>query len=159
MRIVSVIREAMLTLLGSACGALLLFVSARELTRSPGLQNATLNGLVPITSIKFPWLVVIALVLVAVFLSVRSIAGQGSLLSGLWLLFVRAGFWWSMVALLLFIGVIAYGARTQSFSDLRWPVAAAYIAVAIPVLIAFGLGRARAVRSPSPPRSGAVADS
>jgi hypothetical protein len=61
--------------------------------------------------------------------------------------------------MLLFVGIIAFGARTQSLSDLRWPIAAAYVAVAIPVLIAFGIARARAVQSPSIPRSGAAADS
>ena len=71
MRIVWVIKEAALVLLSSASGGLLLFVSLRELTRPPGVEYASLKGMVPITTSKAPWLLLIAVLLLALWFSAR----------------------------------------------------------------------------------------
>jgi len=150
-RTVSLIKEALLALLGSASAALLLFVCLRELTRSPGIQNATLNGMVPITTSKFPWAILIIVAAAALLLRTRAIGGSRGWLWGIRLWVLRAGFWWSLASLLLFVGVLIYGVCTQSLADLRWPFAIGYLAVMIPVLLALRIALTRTERSGSLP--------
>jgi len=148
MRVVWVIKEAALVLLSSASGGLLLFVSLRELTRPPGVEYASLKGTVPITTSKAPWLLLIAVLLLALWFSARAMGGRRGTLWGLWRGLLRLGLWWSVVALLLFAGVAIVGVRTQPLSDLNWSFALGSMAALLLILIACALGRARTMNTP-----------
>jgi hypothetical protein len=137
------IREAVLDLMASAFAAVLLFIAVQELMRKPGLKTAMLGGLVPVTVHKFPWLVVIAAVLIALWLGVRAIGGQRGALWGAWRWLARLGLWWGALALLLFVGVGAGGAFTRNLSDLNWGFALGYLAVVVPIVVACGILRQR----------------
>jgi hypothetical protein len=137
------IREAVLDLIASAFAGVLLFIAIQELMRKPGLKTAMLGGLVPVTAHKFPWLVVIALVLLALWLGVRAIGGQRGTLWGAWRWLVRLGLWWGTLALLLFAGVAVYGVFTRDLSDLNWGFALGYLAVVVPIVVACGILRLR----------------
>jgi hypothetical protein len=142
-RTVRLIREIVLDLLVSAIAFVLLFISVQELIRRPGLSSAMLGGMVPVTVHKWPWLLVIAAVLLALWFLVRAIGGpQGTLWGALqWL--VRVGLWWSAIALLLFLGVAINGAFTHNISELNWGFALGYLAIVLPILIVCGLLRRR----------------
>jgi hypothetical protein len=142
-RTLSVIKEAVLVLLSSAAAALLLFVCFQELTRPAGMQYATLGRMIPITTNKAPWWLLIAVVLLALWSGAYVTGKPRGVLWGLWRWALRVGFWWSGVALLLFAGVAIYGACTRSISDLNWPFALGYLAASVPILIACGIGRVR----------------
>jgi hypothetical protein len=148
MRTVRVIKEAALVLLSSAGGALLLFVSSRELTRPQGLQYATLKGMVPISASKAPWWLLIAVLLLALWFSARTMGGRRGTLWGLWRGLLRLGLWWSVVGLLLFAGVAIVGVRTQPLSDLNWSFALGSTAALLLILIACAVGRARTMNTP-----------
>lgn len=143
MRTLSVIKEALLVLMSSAIGALLLFVCLQEITRPAGMKDATLGRLLPITTSKSPWWLLIAVVLLAVWFGAQALGKPRGVLWGLWRWGVRAGFWWSAVALLLFAGVIIHGARIRSVADLNWQFAVGYLVVSVAILIACGIGRVR----------------
>ncbi len=143
MRTLSVIKEAVLVLLSSAGAALLLFICIQELTRPAGMQYATLGRMIPITTNKAPWWLLIAVVLLALWFGAYAMGKPRGVLWGLWRWVVRVGFWWSGIALLLFAGVAIYGARTRPMSDLNWPFALGYLAVWVPILVACGVGRVR----------------
>ena len=143
MRTLSVIKEALLVLMSSAIGALLLFVCLQEITRPAGMKDATLGRLLPITTNKSPWWLLIAAVLLAVSFGAHALGKPRGVLWGLWRWGVRAGFWWSAVALLLFAGVIIHGARIRSVADLNWQFAVGYLVVSVAILIACGIGRVR----------------
>jgi hypothetical protein len=138
-----VIKEALLVLMSSAIGALLLFVCLQEITRPAGMKDATLGRLLPITTSKSPWWLLIAVVLLAVWFGAQALGKPRGVLWGLWRWGVRAGFWWSAVALLLFAGVIIHGARIRSVADLNWQFAVGYLVVSVAILIACGIGRVR----------------
>jgi hypothetical protein len=142
-RALSVIKEALLALMSSAIGALLLFVCVQEITRPAGVKDATLGRLLPITVDKRPWWLLIAVVLLAVWFAARGLGKPRGVLWGLWRWGVRAGFWWSAVALLLFAGVVIHGFGTRSVADLNWRFVLAYLVVSIAILIACGIGRVR----------------
>ena len=137
------IKEALLVLVSSAIGALLLFVCIQEITRPAGIKDATLGRLLPITTNKSPWWLLIAAVLLAVSFGAHALGKPRGVLWGLWRWGLRAGFWWSAVALLLFAGVIIHGARTRSVADLNWQFALGYLVVLVAILIACGIGRVR----------------
>ena len=143
MRTLSVIKEALLVLVSSAIGALLLFVCIQEITRPAGIKDATLGRLLPITTNKSPWWLLIAVVLLAVWFAAQALGKPRGVLWGLWRWGLRAGFWWSAVALLLFAGVIIHGARIRSVADLNWRFALGYLVVSVAILIACGIGRVR----------------
>ncbi len=143
MRALSVIKEALLALMSTAVGALLLFVSVQEITRPAGVKDATLGRLLPITVDKRPWWLLIAVVLLLVWFAARALGKPRGVLWGLWRWGVRAGFWWSAVALLLFAGVVIHGFGTRSLADLNWRFVLAYMVVSIAILIACGIGRVR----------------
>jgi hypothetical protein len=138
-----VIKEALLVLMSSAIGALLLFVCFQEITRPAGMKDATLGRLLPITTNKSPWWLLIAAVLLAASFGAQALGKPRGVLWGLWRWGVRAGFWWSAVALLLFAGVIIHGARIRSVADLNWRFALGYLVVSVAILIACGIGRVR----------------
>jgi hypothetical protein len=142
-RTLSLIKEAVLILVSSAVAGLVLFVCFQELTRPPGVQQATLGRLLPITTNKSPWWLLIAVVLLALWFVAQAWGKPRGMLWGLWRLGVRIGFWWSAVALLLFAGVAIDGARTRSVADLNWAFALGYLAVSLLILIACGVGRVR----------------
>ena len=104
MRTLSVIKEALLVLVSSVAAALLLFVCLQEIIRPAGVQDATLGRLIPITTNKSPWWLLIAAVLLAVWFCAHAMGKPRGVLWGLWRWGVRIGFWWSAVALLLFAG-------------------------------------------------------
>lgn len=141
MRALLLIREATMDLLVSGGSALLLFISIQELVRRPGIDTAMLGGMVPVTVHKSPWVLVIALLLLALWLRSRALGGKRGAIwgAGRWL--VRIGFWWSVIALVLYVCVAIQGARSQSWSDLNWPFAAGFLAVNLLVLTACGIGR------------------
>ena len=138
-----IIREAVLDLLASAAGAMLLYVSVQELVRQPGLSTAMLGGMVPVTTHKAPWLVLMALVLLALWLAARAVGGQRGTLWGAWRWMVRLGLWWSVAALLVFLGVAVYGAFTRDLSELNWGFALGYLAVVTPIALACAIARRR----------------
>jgi hypothetical protein len=142
-RTLSVIKEALLVLVSSAAAALLLFVCFQELTRPAGMKDATLGRLLPITTNKSPWWLLIAVVLLAVWFGAHAMSKPRGVLWGLWRWGVRIGFWWTGVALLLFVGVAIHGARTRSVADLNWRFALGYLLVSVAILIACGIGRVR----------------
>lgn len=137
------IREAVLDLVASAFAAVLLFLAVQEMVRQPGLNTAMLGGLLPVTTHKLPWLAVIAAVLLALWLRARAIGGQRGALWGACRWLVRLGLWWSVAALLLFVGVAASGAFTRNLSDLNWRFALGYLAVVVPIVLACGIARQR----------------
>jgi hypothetical protein len=139
----SVIKEALLVLASSAAAALLLLVCVQEIIRPAGVQDATLGRLLPITSNKSPWWLLIAVVLVAVWFGARAVGKPRGVLWGLWRWGLRIGFWWSGVALVLFAGVAIHGAHTRSVADLNWPFTLGYLTVSVAILIVCGIGRAR----------------
>jgi hypothetical protein len=138
-----IIREAVLDLLASALAFVLLFIAVQELVRQPGLRTAMLGGMVPVTAHKWPWLLVIAAVLLALELGARAVGGSRGTLWGAWRWLARIGLWWSAVALLLFIGVAASGAVTHNLSDLNWGFALGYLALVVPILVVCGIVRRR----------------
>jgi hypothetical protein len=147
-----VIRDALLDLLGPAFAAALLFVAVQELVRQPGLNTAMLGGAVPVTTLKWPWLVLIAALLLALWWRARALGGRRGTLWGAWRWLLRLGLWWSAAALLLFIGVAVDGAFSHKLSDLNWRFALGYLAVALPILLICATGRRRTTaleRAPS----------
>lgn len=128
--------------MASAVIGLLLYVAVRELTRQPGVDTAVF-GMVPVTERKLPWLLVIAALLLVLWLGARAIGGARGALWGAWRWLVRVGLWWSVVALLLFAGVAAYGGWTRGMADVNWRFAFGYLAVVVPVLLACGIARHR----------------
>ena len=147
-----IIREAALDLMSSAAAAMLLYLGLQELLRHPGVDTAMLGGLVPVTEHKLPWLLVIAVVVLALWLRVRAIGGRRGALwgAGRWL--VRLGLWWSVAALLLFIGVAATGALTRSLAQFNWRFALGYLAVVVPMALVCGIARRRTA-APGPDRT------
>lgn len=144
MRAVRLIREAVADLLASGVSVLLLYVALQELRRKPGPSTALLDSMVPVTQGKLPWLVVIAVLLLLLWLGARAIGGPRGTLWGAWAWLVRVGWWWSMVALLLFIGVAIYGGSTRGLGDMNWGFALDYLAVVVPLLLLCGYARHRA---------------
>jgi hypothetical protein len=141
---VRLIREALADLLASAIAAVLLYVALQELRRKPGADTALLDSMVPVTESKLPWLVVIAVLLLLLWLGARAIGGPRGSLWGAWAWLVRVGWWWSMLALLLFVGVAIYGASTRGLADMNWGFALDYLAVVVPLLLVCGYARHRA---------------
>jgi hypothetical protein len=135
------VRQVVLDLLASAVAFVLLFIAIQELVRRPGLSTAMLGGMVPVTVHKWPWLLVIAAVLLGLWLLARAVGGPRGTLWGASQWLVRVGLWWSAIALLLFLGVAISGAFTHNISELNWGFALGYLAVVLPILIVCGLIR------------------
>jgi hypothetical protein len=137
--------EALFYLLVPGLGAIALLTCVNELRRAPD-EVGLLGGTVPITEHKWPWaLALIALLLVA-WLVVRAVGGAsgwvwGALLSGL-----RVVFWWSVAALLLFLGVAIYGFATHPLADLSWPFTLGYLLVTLGALVSSGWLQRRLTR-------------
>ena len=144
MRAVRLIREALANLLASGLAALVLYVALQELRRKPGHDTAFLDSMVPVTESKLPWLVVIAVLLLLLWLGARAIGRPRGILWGAWVWLVRAVWWWSVLALLLFIGVAIYGGSTRGLADMDWRFALDYLAVVVPLLLLCGYARHRA---------------
>jgi hypothetical protein len=138
-----IIREAVLDLVASAFAAVLLYLAVQEMVRQPSLNTAMLGGSVPVTVHKLPWLAVIAAVLLALWLGARAIGGPRGTLWGAWRWLLRIGLWWSVAALLLFIGVAATGVFTRDISDMNWRFALGYLAVVVPIVLTCGIARQR----------------
>jgi hypothetical protein len=143
MRPVRLIGEAVMDLLVSGLACLLLYVALEELLRKPGHDTAVLDSMVPVTERKLPWLIVIAVLLLLLWLGARAIGGPRGVLWGAWAWLVRIGWWWSVAALLLFIGVAAYGGSTRGLADVNWGFALDYLAVVVPLLLVCGYARRR----------------
>jgi hypothetical protein len=140
---VRIIREVLVDLLASAAIGLLLHIAVQELVRQPGVDTAMLGGMVPVTAQKWPWVLVIAALLLILWLAARALGGPRGVLWGAWRWLVRLGLWWSATALLLFIGVAVYGACTRDLSDLNWGFALLYLVIVIPVVLVCWLIRRR----------------
>jgi hypothetical protein len=138
-----IVREALLDLVASAFAAVLLYLAVQEMVRHPSLNTAMLGGLVPVTVHKLPWLTLIAAVLLALWLGARAIGGPRGTLWGARTWLVRIGLWWSVAALLLFIGVAANGVFTRDLSDMNWRFALGYLAVVVPIVLGCGIARQR----------------
>jgi len=143
-RALSLIKEALLVLLSSAAGGLLLFVCLQEIYRPAGVGDATLGGVLPITANKGPWWLLIAVVLMAAWYIAYAMGKPRGVLWGLWRWGIRSGFWWSGVALLLFAWVAIDGARTRSVSDVNWRFALGYLISMVGILVVCSIGRMRA---------------
>jgi hypothetical protein len=144
-RAVRIITEAVRDLLVSGASAVLLFISVQELVRRPGSDSAMFGGLLPITVHRWPWVLIIAAVLLALWLQLRALRGPQATLWRLQTWVFRVGFWWSVAALLLFVAVAGYGAATRNLSDLNWRFALGYLALTIPLLLVCGYARRRAI--------------
>jgi len=147
-RTLRIIREALLDLVASAVIGLLLHIAVQELVRQPGVDTAMLGGMVPVTAKKWPWVLVLAALLLIIWGAARALGGPRGVLWGAWRWLVRLGLWWGAAALLLFFGVALYGAFTRDLSDLNWRFALLYLAIVIPVVLVCWLFRRH---SPSAP--------
>jgi hypothetical protein len=132
-RALRIVRQALLCLLGSGLGAVALLTCVRELVRAPNGAGLW-GGAVPITQHKWPWVLVLAALLVTLWVVVRSVGGARGLLWGGLMAGLRTGFWWSIAALLVFLGVAIRGFATHPIADLSWPFALGYLLSALLVL-------------------------
>jgi len=137
------IREALLDLLASGAGALLLYVCWQELRRKPGANTALLDSMLPVTERKYPWAILLLLVLALLLLGARAIGQPRGLIWGIWRWAIRAAWWWSLVALLLFIGVALYGGVTRGLAGLNWGFVLDFLAVVLPLVLLCGYARQR----------------
>jgi hypothetical protein len=144
---VRLIKEALLDLIISGLAAVLLFYSVQELIRTPGVSSAMLGGLLPVTTIKWPWVVVIAVVLLVLWLRVRALGARRGVTAGAIRWLVRLGLWWSLVALLVFTGAAIDGALHRNLSDLNWSFAGSYLGLDLAVLLGCAYARARLMRA------------
>jgi hypothetical protein len=144
-RPLSLIKEALVALVVPAVAALALLVCYQEIHRpaGAGVTGGALGGVVPISINKGPWWALVVAVLVVVWLSARAIGQPRGVLWGLWRWGVRAGLWWSAIALLMFIGVVIHGSSSRSMADLNWAFAVAYLVVTAAVLMICWIARAR----------------
>lgn len=140
MPILRVIRMLLLTLVGSAVAAGTLFISVMQLGRAPRFDKALLGGLIPITVRKWPWAILIAVVLLLAWLAFRRTARQYGLGRGIRIWALQLGMSWSLAALLLLVGVFLYGIRTRSLADLNWPFTVGSLASVAVVLVGCSLG-------------------
>jgi hypothetical protein len=132
-RAVRIVREALLYLLGSGLGAVALLTCVRELLRAPNGAGLW-GGAVPITEHKWPWVLVLAAALVTLWVALRSVGGARGLIWGGLMAGLRTGFWWSIAALLVFLGVAIRGFVTHPIVDLIWPFALSYLLSALLLL-------------------------
>jgi hypothetical protein len=119
-------------LFGSAIAALAGYAAVREVSHtSADSRVAFLGGLIPITSVKFPWIVVLLTTLAALWFVVRLKGDHRGAAWGLWIWTLQLGITWSIAALLLFTGTLLYGLSQRTLSDLNWGFSLGYLAVAV----------------------------
>jgi hypothetical protein len=124
-------------LFGSALAAVAGYAAVREITHSPADSRiAFLGGLVPITSVKSPWLIALLVTLAALWLVVHLKGGRHGAVWGLWIWSLQVGISWSIAALLLFAGILLYGLSERSLWDLNWRFSLGYLAAAVILLAA-----------------------
>jgi hypothetical protein len=133
-RAVRLVGEAVFYLLVPALGAIAVLTCVNELRRAPD-EVGLLGGTVPITEHKWPWALALIALLLLVWLVVRTVGGArgwawGALMSGL-----RAVFWWSVAALLLFAGVAIHGFASHPLADLSWPFTLGYLLATLGALV------------------------
>jgi hypothetical protein len=127
----------LLNLFGSAMAALALYAALREIGHSPADPRvAFLGGLIPITSVKFPWVLVLLATLAALWIVVRLKGGHRGAAWGLWIWSLQLGICWSIAALLLFGGTLLYGLSQRTLLDLNWGFSLGYLAAAVILLAA-----------------------
>ena len=143
MRTLRIIRQALLDLVASGASVLLLYVAVQELLRKPAANTAMLGSMVPVTERKLPWLIVIAVVLLLLWVGVRAVGGRRGPILGAWRWLARVGFWWSVVAMLLFIGVAIYGLSTRGLSGLNWGFSLGCLTLVLALVLACGFARQR----------------
>ena len=134
MRALRIVREALLYLLGSGLGLFALLTSARELLRRPAGGIGLWGDIVPFTEHRWPWLLVIAVLLALLWLVCRMVGGARGPIWGALAVGLVSAFWWSAVALLLFLGIAAHGFATHPIAYLNWPFAVSYLLITLIVL-------------------------
>jgi hypothetical protein len=124
-------------LFGSAIAAIAGYAAVRELSHaSADSRVAFLGGLIPITSVRFPWVVVLLATLAALWFVVRLKGDHRGAAWGLWIWSLQLGISWSIAALLLFAGTLLYGLSQRTLLDLNWGFSLGYLAVAVILLTA-----------------------
>lgn len=124
-------------LLGSGTAALALYAAVRQIGHSPAdPRTVFLGGLVPITSLKYPWVFVLVGTLTALWIVVHRKGSRRGAAWGLWIWSLQVGISWSIAALLLFAGILSYGLSEQSLSDLNWRFSLGYLTAAVILLAA-----------------------
>jgi hypothetical protein len=133
-RALRVVREALLYLLGSGLGLFALLTCARELRRRPAGGVGLWGGTVPFTEHKWPWVLVIAALLALLWLVCRMIGGARGASWGALAVGLLSAFWWSAVALLLFLAIAIHGFATHPIADLNWLFAVSYLLITLLVM-------------------------
>ena len=124
-------------LFGSAIAALAGYASVRQFSHaSEDSRVAFLGGLIPITSVKWPWVVVLLATLAVLWFVVRLKGDHRGAAWGLWVWSLELGISWSIAALLLFAGTLLYGLSQRSLLDLNWGFSLGYLAVSVILLTA-----------------------
>ena len=135
MRALRIVREALLYLLGSGLGLVALLTSAREMLSRPAGGVGLWGDIVPYTEHRWPWVLVLAALLALLWLVFRIIGGARGLIWGALVVGLLSAFWWSAVALLLFLGVAIHGFATHPIAYLNWPFAVSYLLITLIVLM------------------------
>jgi hypothetical protein len=122
---------------------LMLFIAMQQLRRPPGLEQALLGGLLPITTIKWPWLILVIVMVLLLWLTLKRTNGRRGLGGAIWTWALRLGLSWSAAVLLVLVGVIIYGSQSRRLADLNWPFALGSVGTAAALLLACALGWSR----------------
>jgi hypothetical protein len=149
-RALRLIACAMLELVGSALSAAALITAVRELTRRQSAFGLW-GGTIPITDHKWPWVVLLLVLVLCLFLIARAIGGPRGLIWGAVVWLLRIALWWAAAALLVFLGVVVYGLCTQSISDLNVRFALSYLVVSLAATLIFWQLHRRSARAATPP--------
>jgi hypothetical protein len=141
----------LMNLVGSALAALAVYASAREIAHSAAdPRTAFLSGLVPITSVKYPWILLLVGTLTVLWIVIRRKGSRRGAAWGLWSWGLQVAISWSIAALLLFAGILSYGLSEQSLSDLNWRFSLGYLTAAVVLLAACCAGWKATNRSKGP---------
>jgi hypothetical protein len=126
-------------MLASVVAGLLLLISLLELIRRPDFDSAMFGGLVPVTTHKLPWALVILAVLLALWLGLRRLGGARGIFWAAAVWVSRLGIWWSIAGLMLYLGVAVYGGLTRGLDGLNWPFALGFPVLLLALLLGFSL--------------------
>ena len=148
MRTLRVIREALIDLVSSTVVVFILISAVRELRGTPN-ANGLWAGLMPITERKWPWLVLILLILALVWHALRRLGGARGILWGAAIWLRRLAFCWSMTALVLFASALVIGLFEQPLSSLNWHFAIGYLSITLGIAYISELFRRRMLETHS----------
>jgi hypothetical protein len=130
--------QAVFYLLVPGLSAVAALTCVNELRRAPD-EFGLLGGTVPITEHKWPWALALLLLPAALWLVARTVGGARGLVWGVLMAGLRTAFWWSVVALLVFVGVAIHGFATHPIADLIWPFTLGYLLATLSALASSAL--------------------